>query len=161
MRERPIRDRWLMKIASVVAERSTCARLQVGVVVARDGRILVTGYNGSPSGMDHCDHECDCGFPGHGGMIFEGRHLSTCATVEPCTISVHAEANAIAYAARHGISIEGAELHSTDSPCLPCAQLIINAGIVKVHYGREYRRTEGLDLVQQAGLKVMPGIGWA
>src|SRR5687768_9195248 len=118
-RQRPIRDRWVMKMAGVVAERSTCSRFQVGVVVGWDGRILVTGYNGAPAGMEHSDHQCDC--PGRMSDLTRG-HAPNCTTLAPCTISVHAEANAVAYAARFGISLEGAELHSTDSPCLPCAQ---------------------------------------
>jgi len=67
---------------------------------------------------------------------------------------MHAEANAIAYAARHGVRLEGAEMHCTDSPCLSCARLIINAGINRLVYAREYRITDGVRLLQQAGLTV-------
>src|SRR5687767_3879721 len=106
------RDQMLMEVAQAVAKRGTCSRKQVGVVVARDGRVLVTGYNGTPAGMAHCRHDYQTG--------------------EPCIDSVHAEANAIAFAARHGAKLDGAEMFTTYSPCLACAKLIINAGIVRV-----------------------------
>jgi dCMP deaminase len=126
---RPSRIDTLLEVAAVIAKRSTCNRLQVGAVVARDGRILTTGYNGPPSGMDHCEHE-----------EFETQ----------CNLAVHAEANAIAFAARYGFSTDGAEMFLTDSPCHNCAKLIINAGIVRVYYSREYRLTHGTDLLEDA-----------
>lgn len=149
---RPTRDELLVDHAKLVAQRSTCSRLQVGAVVHRDGRILVTGYNGAPAGMPHCDHSCDCGYPGEGGLLYEGRHLSSCSSLVPCTVSVHAECNAVAYAARLGIPVEGAELTTTHSPCLPCAQLIINAGITRVVYAWEYRLKEPIELLRSAGV---------
>jgi dCMP deaminase len=138
-------------VAHLIALRSTCSRLQVGAVAAHDGRILVTGYNGAPAGMPHCDHSCDCGVDPAGDVFCE-KHLSDCASELPCTVSVHAEANLIAYAARHGVILQGAELYTTHSPCLPCAQLIINAGFVKVHYTQEYRIVEPLKLLTDAGI---------
>lgn len=153
--DRPTRDQVLMEHAHVVAKRGTCSRLQVGVVVAREGRILVSGYNGAPAGMEHCDHACDC--PGSMSDLTHG-HAEKCNSRQPCTESVHAECNAIAFAARYGISLEGAEMHTTDSPCLPCAQLMINSGIVRVRYLREYRRREGLELLRAAGVKLSPGL---
>jgi len=151
---RPSRDELLVEHARVVAQRSTCSRLSVGAVVSRDGRILVTGYNGAPAGMPHCNHDCDCGYPGEGGLLFEGKHLSNCAGEAPCTVSVHAECNAIAYAARLGIAVEGAQLTTTHSPCLSCSQLIINAGITRVLYNFEYRDKAPLDLLRSAGIAV-------
>ena len=107
MMDRPTRDETTMYVAQAIAERGTCCRLRVGAVICRDGRILATGYNGAPAGMPHCEHE-------------KGDDT-------PCEVTVHAEANAIAFAARHGVRTEGAELHTTHSPCLTCAKLIINA----------------------------------
>jgi len=74
--------------------------------------------------------------------------------VAPCEVTVHAEENCIAFAARHGISLLGAEIHSTDSPCPFCARLIINAGIVRVVFDRLYRVREGLNLLETAGVKI-------
>jgi len=133
---RPTRSETLLDVAEIIARRSTCNRLNVGAVVARDGRILTTGYNGPPSGMDHCEHE-----------EFEIQ----------CNLAVHAEANALAFAARYGMSTDGAEMFLTDSPCHNCAKLIINAGIVRVYYSKEYRLTHGVDLLEYAGVETHYG----
>ena len=133
---RPSRSQTLLEVAAVIANRSTCTRLHVGAVVARDGRILTTGYNGPPSGMGHCEHE-----------EFETQ----------CKVAVHAEKNAIAFAARYGMATDGAEMFLTDSPCYDCAQTIIQAGIVRVYYSREYRLTHGVDLLEDAGVEAHYG----
>ena len=132
MNERPTRVDTLLTIAYAMAERSTCTRLHVGAVAARDGRILATGYNGAPAGTPHCTHP-----PG-----------------EPCSRSVHAEANVIAYAARYGMALAGAELYCTDSPCYTCACLIINAGLTSVIFHRLYRDQSGLRLLADVGVRV-------
>lgn len=145
---RPSRDQVLMEMAHTVAKRSTCSRLQVGCVVSRDGRPLVTGYNGAPAGMPHCDHTCLCGREAQGMTT----HVAGCPA-EPCIIAVHDAANAIAYAARWGIELAGAEMHTTDSPCYVCAQLIINAAIRRVVWAREYRIQDGIELLRSAGIE--------
>lgn len=129
------RDEMLMAIAQIAAKRSTCERAKVGAVIARSGRVISTGYAGAPSGVDHCirDHNC-----------FDD---------QPCTRTIHAEANAIAFAARHGVSSDGASLYCTLSPCIDCAKLIINSGIKEVFYGEAYRKTEGVDLLESVGIK--------
>lgn len=132
------RDQMLMAIAFVVAMRSTCQRLSVGAVVAKRGRILSTGYAGAPSKLPHC------GPP-------------VCNPQAPCTRTVHAEAGAISWAARNGISTEGASLYVTHSPCVECAKLIINSGIERVVYGKEYRLLEGVELLRSAGVLVEKG----
>jgi len=129
------RDDMLMEIALIMARRSTCNRLQVGAVVAQAGRIVSTGYAGAPAGLPHCSSE-------------------TCNVSTPCTRTVHAEAGAISYAARAGISLEGSSLYCTHCPCLDCAKLIINTGIKRVLYDQAYRKTEGLELLQSAGIEV-------
>lgn len=135
--ERPSRDQVLMEVANAFASRGTCGRARVGAAIARDGRVLVTGYNGPPAGLPHCDSEC------------LQRHTGG------CFLAVHAEANAIAYAARHGIGVEGATLYSTHLPCLSCAQLIINAGISRVLYSTDYRDHSGRLLLEAAGIDTM------
>lgn len=145
---RPTRDELFFKHALLVAERSTCSRKHVGCVISRDGRILVTGYNGAPAGMPHCNHSCTCG----DSELMRVPHWPGCPALEPCTISVHAEANAIAYAARYGMSVDGGQLTTTCSPCLPCAQLIVNAGIKKVLYYEKYRDQKPLELLLSAGI---------
>lgn len=146
------RDTMLMDIAGTVAMRSTCSRQSVGVVISVQGRVLSTGYNGAPAGMEHCRHICDC--TGPFDLFMGGHHYSACSSLQPCTVSVHAEANAIAWAARYGVKILGSEMHTTFSPCLPCGQLVINAGIERVVYGREHRDMRGLELCENAGLEI-------
>lgn len=131
-RDRITRYQMLMDMAGVVAQRSTCSRHQVGAIISRDSRVLSTGYNGAPAGMAHCVH--------------------TDPRV-PCVDAVHAEANAIAFAARHGIATLGAVLHTTLMPCLKCSQLIINSGIVGVSYMETYRDQSGMDLMVAAGIQ--------
>jgi dCMP deaminase len=138
----------MMETAFTWAARSTCDRLHVGAVFHRDGRILVQGYNGAPTGFDHCDHSCDCRFPD--GKI----HATFCNSQKPCTRAVHAEQNGISFAARWGVGLEGADLAVTHQPCLSCAMSIINAGIQTVTYSEPYRLIEGIELIRRAGIKV-------
>ena len=116
----------LAQVATVVAQRATCGRRQVGAVIAREGRILSTGYNGPAQGQPHCSFEY-CGNRSAG-----------------CQRSIHAEANAIAFAAREGISLLGSDLFVTLSPCVSCAQLIANTGIQRVFYLDLYREPDGI-----------------
>lgn len=132
---RPSSEEILMLVAQAMAFRSTCSRLNVGAVIALDRRILTTGYNGAPAGMHHCAHPEN----EKGG----------------CTNAVHAEANAIAFAARHGVSVAGATLFTTHSPCQACAHLIINSGIVEVMYADQYRDATPLDMLRKAKLNVV------
>ena len=132
---RPTRDDTLINVAADFARRSTCDKLHVGAVISHDGRPLSTGYNGSPAGMAHC------------------RHLPV--SNDPCVLAVHAEANAIAYAARFGVATVDAEMHVTHSPCYKCAQLIINAGIFKVTWAIAFRDQSGLDLLESAGIETV------
>lgn len=137
------RDEYFREAAMLQAQRSTCSRLNVGALIVRDYRIISQGYNGTPSGLPHCAHECNCGsYP---------VHLTTCAS-GPCSWAVHAESNAIAWAARQGISTEGSELWVTHLPCLDCAKLIINAGIQAVNYGQDYRSYDGSTMLYQANI---------
>jgi dCMP deaminase len=141
-----------MNSAFIWKHRSTCDRAQVGVVISRNGRILATGYNGAPSGMDHCDHSCNC----KGLTLWDNpNHPPTCQSQQPCRKSVHAEANAFNFAARFGVGVDGAELHTTRVPCLPCAGSIINAGIRRVVWYEEHREMDGFLLLGQAGLEVV------
>ena len=144
---KPSRDETLMGTAYLWAAHSTCSLLSVGAVISRDGRSLSTGYNGAPQGMPHCDHsECLC----------ETREsYPYCPKHGACRTAVHAEANALAFAARYGLATDGAQLHTTHAPCLTCAMSIVNAGIVRVVYEHPYRIREGLDLLTHAGVGVV------
>jgi dCMP deaminase len=134
------RHRMFLDIAEIISGRGTCKRAKVGAVVVREGRILSMGYVGSPPGLPHCiDSDCELGPDGG------------------CIRTQHAEANAIAWAAREGISIKGGLLYSTMSPCLSCAKLIVMAGIVAVIYEKEYRDTAGIDYLKKCGVPTWPG----
>ena len=135
---RPSREETFMEIAYTLAERSTCLRAKVGVVVVRDNRIIATGYAGSPKGMPHCE-DVGC-LPGPDGG---------------CIKTVHAEANTIAFAAKYGVALEGSSLYTTLAPCYACSKLIINAGIVAVIYGEPYRDTNGIDMLRERKVNVV------
>lgn len=124
----------LMRIAETISMRGTCTRAHVGAVLAIHNRIISTGYNGSPAGMAHCTHPY--------------------GEKEPCLTSVHAEANTVAFAAQQGNATDGATLYTTMTPCLPCAQLLVNAGVKRVVCGKQYRETAGVDLLVEAGIIV-------
>ena len=153
---RPDRDTTLMNVARVYEQRSTCSRNHVGAVISLDGRIITTGYNGAPARVAHCLHICTCNMARIDGARspLDGEiHTAVCMFMRPCKVSVHAEANAIAFAAKHGLMIEGAELHTTLMPCYPCSQLIINAGLRRVVYDRTYRDESGGELLTMAGIE--------
>jgi dCMP deaminase len=113
-------DGYFMDIARRVAERSTCDRAHVGCVLVRDNRVLATGYNGSVSGMPHCDDV--------GHDIVNGH----------CKRTIHAEMNAIIQCAIHGVSSKGAIVYVTHYPCYDCAKALVNAGVLVVNYEQTY-----------------------
>lgn len=125
-----------MEMADLMAKRSTCDRAHVGCIITQDGRVVCTGYNGAPSGMPHClDVGCE--------IVNEG-----------CERTLHAEAAAISFAARKGITLEDAEMYCTHAPCYSCAKLIINSGISAIYYQKPYRDTRGIELLLDAGVGV-------
>lgn len=127
--ERPGWDEYFMEIARVVARRGNCSRRRVAAVVVRDRRIVSTGYNGTPRGIVNCiDGGCErCASDAPSGV-----------GLDECICS-HAEENAITQAAYHGISLRGGVMYVTLTPCLTCARMIVNAGIVQVVCTGEYR----------------------
>jgi dCMP deaminase len=151
-RERPTTDWVLMSTAFAWAEKSTCDRAQVGAVISRAGRSFSSGYNGAPKGMPHCNHSCNCSAL---TPMLNSDHDGGCRSQKPCKNVVHAEANAIAFAARYGVGTDGAEIHCTRIPCMTCAGLIINAGITRVVWYEEHRDMEGLLRLGEAGLEVI------
>ena len=126
MADRLSLDDYFMEIARVVARRSTCLHRQVGAVIVKGKQIVSTGYNGAPSGQAHC---LDIGCARQG--VPSGQRSELCR-------GAHAEQNAINFAARYGISIEGATLYTTHYPCSWCAKSLINAGIARVIYDHDY-----------------------
>lgn len=127
-------DRRYMRMARIWAENSYCVRRQVGALIVKDKMIISDGYNGTPVGFENvCENED--GF------------------TKPYVL--HAEANAITKIARSNNNSNGATLYVTTSPCIECAKLIIQAGIVRVVYGEEYHIMDGIDLLKRAGVEVV------
>lgn len=146
-RIRPPRHFVLLAVAHQFSRLSTCSRKHVGAVFAVDNRIASSGYNGAPAGMAHCNHACDCPVGTTGGY-----HYDECNTNAPCTTAIHAEANALADAARRGVKLEGSVLYVTMAPCLPCSQLLVSVGVLEVIYTETYRDTSGLDFLRDANI---------
>ncbi|OAA30118.1 deoxycytidylate deaminase [Kosmotoga arenicorallina S304] len=121
-------DRYFMILADTVKERSSCFHRKVGAIIVRENRILATGYNQPPSGFPHCD-ETEC--------IRDALSISSGENQEVC-YAAHAEQNAIAQAARFGISTGGATIYVTHKPCSICARILINAGIKRVVFSWDY-----------------------
>lgn len=144
LKERPDIDSYFMDIAKVVAKRSTCLRQNVGAVIVKDKRILSTGYNGAPTGLQHC---LDI------GCLREELNIASGERHELCR-AVHAEQNAIIQAAVHGVSIAGGTLYTTHQPCIMCAKMIINAKIRRVVYGKRYPDERGLEFLKDANVEV-------
>lgn len=123
-----------LRMAAIWAQNSYCKRRQVGALIVKDRMIISDGYNGTPSGFENvCEDETGATKP----------------------YVLHAEANAISKVAKSGNSSEGATLYVTAAPCLECSKLIIQAGIKRVVYKDEYRLTDGIDLLQRAGIEVV------
>jgi dCMP deaminase len=147
-KKRPSRlswDRYFMEIAQLVARRSTCLRRQVGAVLVKDKMILSTGYNGAPTGLEHCADV---------GCLRERLNIPSGERHELCR-GLHAEQNAIIQAAYHGVSIRGSTLFCTNLPCSICIKMVINAGIKTVVYLNGYADGLSLDLIAKSGLKLV------
>lgn len=122
-----------LRMASIWSENSYCTRRQVGALIVKNHMIISDGYNGTPSGFPNvCEDENGITYP----------------------YVLHAEANAITKIARSGNNSQDATLYVTDSPCIECAKLIIQAGIKQVFFARAYRLTDGIELLRRAGIKV-------
>lgn len=121
---RPDWDQYFLALARNASTRATCDRKHVGAVLVRDHRLLASGYNGSIAGAPHCDEV---------GHLLVDNH---------CVRTVHAEANAVTQAAKHGVNIDGSTCYTTASPCWPCFKLLANAGVKKIVYAEEYRMTD-------------------
>lgn len=141
-RERPSWDAYFIRIAELVAERSTCLRRQVGAVAVRDKRILTTGYNGAPSGIQHCLEM---------GCLREQRNIPSGERHELCR-GLHAEQNVIIQAALYGTIIEGAAIYCTNLPCSICTKMLINSRIAAIYYKDGYPDELSSAMLAEAGI---------
>ena len=140
---RPEIDEYFLKIASVVAERSTCRRHHVGAVAVRDKHILATGYNGAAAGLKDCLEL---------GCLRDEMNIESGTRHEICR-AIHAEQNVIIQAALHGVSLEGATIYVTHSPCVLCAKMLVNARIKRFVTFGTYSDDSFKDLFQESGIK--------
>jgi dCMP deaminase len=145
---KPSFDDIYMELAENLAKRSHCVRAQVGAVLTKETRIVSLGYNGPPAGTHNCDEvwpEEGCPRDSKGS----------------CSLALHAEQNAILYASKNNIAIEGSTLYVTLSPCISCARVIFTTGIKKVYYLHSYadykglKSDEGVDFLQKFGVEVV------
>jgi dCMP deaminase len=145
-RIRPAWDDYFMDIAHVVATRSTCERRQVGALLVKDRRILATGYNGPPKGLQHCAEL--------GGCFRRQQGIPSGQRIELCR-ALHAEQNAIIQAAVHGVGLEGDIIcYCTCQPCVTCAKMLINVSVSRIVYEGEYPDPLSLDMLQEAGVEL-------
>ncbi|OPY69147.1 MAG: tRNA-specific adenosine deaminase [Syntrophorhabdaceae bacterium PtaU1.Bin034] len=140
--ERPDWDPYFMEIAEIVAKRSTCMRRSVGALIVKNRRILSTGYNGAPSGLEHCRDV---------GCVREKRNVASGERHELCR-GLHAEQNAIIQAAYHGVPINKSVIYSTHLPCSICVKMIINAGIIQIFYLEGYPDELAANLIAESGI---------
>ena len=142
--QKPDFDDIFVDLARNLAQRSHCVNKQVGAVLAKDTRIISTGYNGPPAGTYNCDEQ----WPGVG-----------CArdAKGSCSLALHAEQNAILYAVNNKAAVEGATLYVTLAPCLPCARIIFSVGIQKVIYVESYAAYKGIG--QEEGVAFLKEFG--
>lgn len=155
------KHRLFIKMAELVAEQSTCIRLQVGAVLVKDNRVISIGFNGTPTGQLHCEDNFR--------DIYAEQYADQFPTYEDFLASrtfydlhgkwsieneLHAEQNAISFAAKNGIATQGASVYVTWSPCVHCAKVIVSAGIKKVFYKNMYDRSqEGLVFLAKNGIE--------
>ncbi len=145
---RPSFDEIYMQLAEQLARRSHCVKMQVGAVLTKDTRIISLGYNGPPAGTHNCDEEWpDTGCPRD--------------SKGSCSLALHAEQNAILYAAKNKVDIEGSTLYVTLAPCIACARVIFSVGIKKVIYKNSYAEykgigiEEGVEFLKKFGVEVI------
>jgi len=141
---RPDTDEYFLKIASVVAERSTCRRHHIGAVAVRNKHILATGYNGAPSGARDCLEL---------GCLRDEMKIPSGTRHEICR-GIHAEQNVIIQAGLHGVSLEGSTVYCTHTPCVLCAKMLVNAKIERFVSFGSYNDDTFVSLFREAGIKV-------
>ncbi len=144
LKKRITSDEYFLKIAAVVAERSTCLRHHVGAVAVKNKHILSTGYNGAAAGLKDCLEL---------GCLRDKLKIASGTRHEICR-AIHAEQNVIIQSSLHGVSMEGATVYCTHSPCILCAKMLVNAKIERFVSFSKYAETEFKKLFREAGIKV-------
>src|SRR5512137_1357925 len=141
---RPDNDTYFMRMAELVATRSTCLRRHVGAVVVKEKRVLTTGYNGAPRGLKHCAEV---------GCVRQQTNVESGTRHELCR-GVHAEQNAVIQAAYFGVSIKDSTIYTTNFPCVMCTKILVNAGITEIVYKDEYVDPLSREILDESGVRV-------
>ena len=144
MGERPSYDEYFMEMAHIVSKRSTCMRRKVGAILVKDKHILSTGYNGAPKGLKHCEEV---------GCLREQMNIPSGQRHEICR-GLHAEQNAIIQASVFGTSIKDSVLYSTNTPCVVCAKMLINAGVKEIVYSGDYPDDLAKEMLRESKIKI-------
>ena len=144
MGERPTYDEYFMEMAQVVSKRSTCVRRSVGAILVKDKHILSTGYNGAPKGLKHCDEV---------GCLREDLNVPSGRRHELCR-GLHAEQNAIIQAAVFGIPIKDSVLYCTNTPCVVCVKMLINAGVREIIFSGDYPDELAKKMLSESNIKI-------
>lgn len=144
MEPRPSYDEYFMEMAYVVAKRSTCLRRKVGAILVKEKHILSTGYNGAPKGLRHCSET---------GCLRQDQNIPSGERHELCR-GLHAEQNAVIQAAVFGVSIKGSVLYCTNTPCVVCVKMLINAGVTEIIYAGEYPDELAKQMMSESNLKI-------
>lgn len=137
-------DQYFMKIAYVIAERSTCHRRHVAALIVKDKHILATGYNGAPAGIKDCLEIGNC--------LRDELKIKSNQQKDVCR-ATHSEQNALIQAAKFGINVNGGTMYCTHNPCIVCARMIVNAGIKKIVTCERRHEAQFLDLFKEAGVE--------
>jgi dCMP deaminase len=144
MDDRPTYDEYFMEMAYVVSKRSTCLRRKVGAILVKDKHILSTGYNGAPKGFKHCSEV---------GCLRRGFDVPSGERHELCR-GLHAEQNAIIQAAVFGVSIKDSVLYCTNTPCVVCVKMLINAGVTEIIFMGEYPDELAKKMISESDIKI-------
>ena len=144
MEERPSYDKYFMEMAHVVSKRSTCLRRKVGALLVKNKHILSTGYNGAPKGLKHCSEV---------GCLRENLDIPSGERHELCR-GLHAEQNAIIQAAVFGVSIKDSTLYCTNTPCVVCVKMLINAGVKEIIYSGDYPDKLAKKMLSESTIKI-------
>ena len=144
MGERPTYDEYFMEMAYIVSKRSTCLRRKVGAILVKDKHILSTGYNGAPKGLKHCSEV---------GCLRKTLDIPSGERHELCR-GLHAEQNAIIQAAVFGTSITDSTLYCTNTPCVVCVKMLINAGVKEIIYSGDYPDNLAKKMLAESKIKI-------
>lgn len=139
-------DKRFMNLAEEIASWSSCCRRQVGAIIVKDKRIIATGYNGAPAGVETCVEKKKC--------LRDEHHIASGTQAQLC-YAVHAEQNAVSQAARLGVSVKDATIYVTHQPCVLCAKILINAGIKRIVYKHGYPDEFSLEIIKEAGIELV------